>query len=164
VHVAGNLFSDRLLVPGQATETIVGDALEFQIINQLGPRFLFDQHIQMVASGPTASRYRYLTAAEIAADAVTITTADHGGTFLMTGADAATTFTPPAAKVGLMFSFFNNVATHAMNVTPASGSVKLPDADGTAATFALQFGESATIIGTAAGVYQMIMQSEATTD
>lgn len=164
IQVGGSVYSDRIIVPGTAAEGIVGHALEFQIVNQLSRRFLFDRHLQMSVGGPLASRYRYLTAAEIAADAVTVTTADHGRIFLMTGADATTTFTLPAAQVGLMFTVFANVATHKAAIALASGSIKGPDADGTFATCDLNTGESATFVGTAAGEYQMIMQSESTTD
>lgn len=164
IQIAGCLYSDRIVVPDTAAEGIVGHAREYQIYNQLAPRFLLDRHFHMGQGGMEASRYRYLTAAEITADAVTVLESEHRRTFVMTGADANTTFTVPAAEVGLTFSFFNNVATHTMNVTVASGSIKLPDIDGTAATFALQFGESATIIGVTAGEYQMIAQTELTTD
>jgi plastocyanin len=164
VMVAGTLLGNRLLVPGNGTETIVGDALEYQIVSQLAGRFLFDTHIGSADAGWGRARFRRLTAAEITVDAVTVAASDHGRTFIMTGADGNTTFTPPAAKVGLTFHFWNNVATHNLVVTPASGSVKLPDADGTAATFTLGPGESASITGTAAGEYQYLAGCEAATD
>lgn len=165
IQVAGNLYSDRIVIPGTAAEGIVGHALEFLILQQLRPRFLFDRHIASHGgAGQYGARFRYLTAAEIVADAVTVTTADHGRTFLLTGADATTTATLPAAQAGLMFTFFANVATYKWTIALASGSIKLPDADGTASTMDLNFGESATFIGTAAGVYQMVNQSESTTD
>lgn len=165
IQVGGNVYSNRLIIPGNAAEGIVGDALEYQVIQQLQCRFLLDRHLTYAgANGPSSAKFRYLTAAEITADAVTVLASEHGRTFLMTGADGNTTFTLPAAKVGLTYHFFNNVATHNLVFALASGSIKLADADGTATAATLQPGESCTMIGTAAGVYQMYAATEATTD
>lgn len=154
VQVAGNVYSDRVIIPGTAAEGIVGEALEFQVIQQLGARFLFDRHFHMRNAGKEASRFRYLTAAEITADAVTVTTADHGKTFLMDGADGNTTFTLPAAKKGLTFHFAANVNTHSIIIALASGTISLPgDYAATAVTFSE--GESATVVGVTAAQYQL---------
>ena len=160
VYVGGNLLSDRILIPGEAVEGIVGHALEFQIVNQLvGRGFFLDKHYQY---GPAfgGSRFVYLTAAQITADAVTVTTAQHGRTFLMTGADGNTTFTLPAAQVGLTYHFYNNVATYNIVIALASGTLsKAGDSAATAVT--LGPGEAGTFVGVAAGQYQLI-GSEAT--
>lgn len=163
VFIKGNVYSDRLVIKDAADEGMVGHAQEFNILNQLQDRgILLDKHVQY--GNPRGYRPRVLTSAEITADAVSVQTSDHGRTFLMTGADANTTFTLPAAKVGLTFHVWANVATYSALIALASGSISGPDADGTFTTATLQTGESATFVGTAAGVYQMINQTESTTD
>lgn len=154
--VSGNAYSDRILVPGNAAEGIVGDAQEFNIINQLlDKRVLLDKHLQY--GDPLLYRPRYLTAAEVTADAVTVTTANHGRTFVMTGADAHTTFTLPTGVVGLTYTVYANVATYNAVVKAASGTFVIPGdaavAYGTGVTLAP--GESATFVCTAATVYTM---------
>lgn len=156
----GNLYSDRIVVPGTAAEGISGHAREYQILAQLWPRFWLDKHIQQSPLTLGSPRFRYLTAAEITADAVTVTEADNGKTFLMTGADATTTFTLPAAEVGLTFRFMANIA-QTITIAVASGNIAIPG--NVAATGAsLSAGESATFIGVSAGLYQMISNTEAT--
>lgn len=160
VYVGGNVLSNRILIPGEAVEGIVGHAKEFQILEQLAGRgFFLDLHHQY---GPAfgGARFVYLTAAQITADAVTVTTAQHGRTFLMTGADGHTTFTLPAAQVGLTYHFYNNVATHNLVIALASGTLsKAGDSAATGVT--LGAGEAGTFVGVAAGQYQLI-GSEAT--
>lgn len=153
IQVAGNLLSDRIIIPGNAAEGIVGDANEFYVLNQLSRRFLLDRHLAMQVPGGISSRFRYLTAAEITADAVTVTTADHNKTFLMTGGDGTTTFTLPAAKKGLTFHFAANVA-QTITIALASGTLSVPG-NSAATGVSLTTGESATIVGVAAGQYQL---------
>jgi hypothetical protein len=154
VQVAGNLYSDRIIIPGNATEGIVGDAQEFAVISQLGRRFLFDRHLTSAGCDSLSSfRPRFLTAAEITADAVTVTTADHGRLFLMTGGDGTTTFTLPAAKKGLAFGFAANVA-QTITIALASGTLSVPG-NSAATGVSLSTGESAMILGVAAGQYQL---------
>lgn len=152
VFVAGNCYSDRLLVPGNADEGIVGDAQEFNVLNQLtDKRIILDKHVQY--GNAYTYRPRYLTAAEIAADAVTVTTADHGRTFDMAAADATTTVTLPAAKVGLTFTVVSRAA-QTTTIALASGTVVIPG-NAAATGVSLTTGESARFVGVAAGVYWM---------
>jgi hypothetical protein len=158
VLVGGNLYSDRLIIPGNAAESIVADALEYAVLNQLLGRFRLDKHIQYDAS--RSYKPRFMTAAEVAADAVTVLESDHGRTFNFAAADAATAVTVPAAKIGLMFHFVNPVS-QTITIAPASGHIGLPgsmsdDSD------ALTVGEAGTLIGTAAGQYMAIATVEAT--
>jgi len=151
--VGGNLYSDRLYVPGQAAEGLVGQAQEFNVVNQLVDRgFKLDKHLQY--GSPNNFRPRYLTAAEIAADAVTVTTADHGRTFDLSSADATTTVTLPAAKVGLTFTVVSSAA-QTTTIALASGTIVLPG-NAAATGVSLTTGESARFVGIAAGVYYMM--------
>lgn len=159
VQVAGNLYSDRLLIPGEADEGIVGHAQEFNILNQLlDRRFMLDKHIQY--GNPSNFRPKYLTAAQITADAVTVTTADHGRTFLQTGADATTTYTLPAAQVGLMYRFVANIA-QTITLALASGNIAIPG-NVSATGASISAGESCMVVGVSAGLYQLINTTEAT--
>lgn len=166
VMVAGTLYSDKLVVPGTAAEGIVGHAQEFNIFNQLSPRFLLDQHLHLAANGYPGSKFRYLTAAEVTADAVTVTTAEHRRTFLMLGADGNTTFTLPAAKVGLEYTVIASVASHSAIVKAASGTFAIPgDVAVAAATgVTLAPGESATFLGYEAGKYALTNYTQVDTD
>lgn len=158
LFVGGNLYSDRILIPGEADEGIVGHAQEFNVLNQLVDRgFRLDKHLQY--GNPLSYRPRLLTAAEIAADAVTVTTADHGRTFNMVSADATTTVTLPAAKVGLTFTVVSSAA-QTTTIALASGTVIIPG-NAAATGVSLTTGESARFVGIAAGVYWM-MSCEAT--
>lgn len=168
IMVGGNLYSDRLVVPGTAAEGIVGHALEFQILQQLTRRFLLDRHLGMQAgAGPFGSRLRYMTAAEDSAHAVTVLVGDHGKHFVnsqsdgttVTAASAAATFTLPAAQVGLQFTF-SAKAAQTINIALASGNIAQAGAVNNT-TAALTLGESATFIGVAAGLYQLIANCEA---
>lgn len=152
IMVAGNLYSDRLLIPGEADEGIVAHAQEFNVLTQLQDRrFLLDKHLQY--GNPSVFRPRYLTAAEITADAVTVTTADHGRTFDLVSADGTTTVTLPAAKVGLVFKVISRAA-QTTTIALASGTLVIPG-NAAATGVSLTTGESARFIGVAAGVYVM---------
>lgn len=160
VFVAGNAYSDRLLVPGNADEGIVGDAQEFNILNQLvSKRVILDKHIQY--GNPLVYKPRYMTAAEIAADAVTVLTSDHGRTFYFSGADAATAVTLPEPLVGLTFTFVNPVA-QSITLDMTTGKFLTPGAN-TQDTIVLTVGESCRIVGTSSALYYAEI-TEAATD
>lgn len=153
VFVAGNVYSDRLIIKGNADEGIVGDAQEFNVLNQLQDRrVILDKHIQY--GNPYAHRPRFMTAAEIAADAITVTTADHGRTFDMSSADATTTVTLPAAKVGLTFTVYSSAA-QTTTIALASGTMVIPG-NAAATGVSLTTGESARFVGISAGKYVMM--------
>jgi hypothetical protein len=162
IQVAGNLYSDRIIIPGEANEGIVGHAREYQVINQLGRRFLLDRHIHMTANGPFSTRLRVLSAAEITADAVTVVEGDHGRTFINTGADATTTFTLPAAEIGLMFTFHAGV-NQTMTLNRSGSTVFNSPGSISGTSLSITQGETVTVIGIAANVY-MALNHEAATD
>lgn len=150
IQVGGNLLSDRLIVPGQGTEGIVADAQEFNIVNQLTDRgFKLDRHIQY--GNPNVHRPRFMTAAEVIANAVTALTSDHGRTFDLVGATGTVTLTLPAAQVGLTFTVVSRAA-QTTTMALASGTMVLPG-NAAATTLSLTTGESARFVGMAAGVY-----------
>ena len=150
VQIRGNLYSDRILIPAAADEGIVGAALEFHVLNQLVDRgFLLDRHIQY--GNPQVLRPRYLTAAEITADAITVLTSDHGRTFDLVSADGTTTVTLPAAQVGLTFKVISRAA-QTTTIALASGTIVVPG-NAAATSLSLTTGESARFVGVAAGVY-----------
>ena len=157
VWVAGNAYSDRLIIKGNADEGIVGDAQEFNILNQLlDRRIILDKHVQY--GNPVGYRPRYMTTTavtgETALDAVTVQTSDHGRTFDMSAADATTTVTLPAAKVGLTFTVVSSAA-QTTTIALASGTMVIPG-NAAATGVSLTTGESARFVGIAAGKYYMM--------
>jgi hypothetical protein len=159
VMVGGNLYSDRLLIPGEANEGIVGHAQEYNVLNQLSGRFLLDRHIQY--GNPLVYRPRFMTAAEVTADALTVLVSDHGRTFNFAAADGATAVTIPTPQVGLTYTFFNPVA-QTVTITPAAGTFVTPGAANTAA-LSLTIGEQARVVGISSTLY-MAEITEAATD
>lgn len=159
VFVKGNVYSDRLYVPGQAAEGIVADAQEFNILNQLVDRgYLLDKHVQY--GHPLTLRPRYMTAAEIAADAITVLTSDHGRTFDLASADATTTVTLPLPQKGLTFRVVSSAAQTTTMALTATSYLIVPG-NAAATSLSLTTGESCTFIGLDATHYS-VMNSEAT--
>lgn len=159
VLVGGNLLSDRLIVPGQGTEGIVGDAQEFNIVNQLVDRgFKLDRHIHM--GSPRNFRPRYMTAAEVTADAITVLTSDHGRTFDLSAADATTTVTLPLPQKGLTFHVVSSGGQTTTIALTATSYLCIAGSN-TATSLSLTIGESATFVGLNATTY-MVLNHEAT--
>lgn len=186
VMVSGNLYSDRIIIPGNAAEGIVGDALEFLVLNQLRRRFLLDRHLGMLdADAFSGGRIRYFTYAENTANALTLTTAEHGSHVVAqylpatvaqpaNGTPFNNTLTAitndcvvnlPAPQRGLMFHVSTNVATRKMTVKAPSGTFSV--ASNAALAFgtgvAVNEGESAMFVGISATQYQ-VLADEANTD
>lgn len=159
VMVGGNVYSDRIIIPANAAEGIVGDALEFAVLQQLGRRFLFDRHLTML--DPRSLKPRPMTAAEIAADAITVTTADHGRTFTFVGGDGATAVTLPEPQVGLTFHFVNLVS-QTITLDMTTGKFVTPGSI-TQDTISLTVGEQVTLTGLSTTLYRAQI-TEAATD
>lgn len=162
--VSGNAYSDRILVPGNAAEGIVGDAQEWNVVNQLvDKRVLLDKHLQY--GNPLVYRPRYMTTTavtgEVALDAVTVLEADHGRTFNFAAADGATAVTLPEPKVGLTFTFVNPVA-QTITLDIGTGKFATPGAVNQD-TIALTIGESCRVVGISSSVYYAEI-TEAATD
>lgn len=101
VVVKGNIKADWIVVPGETNRGLEGTTYEFLLREQAKGRFLFDDDLGMY----NVNRVRELTAAEISADAVTLTAADHNSILSSRGADATTTVNLPAPRPGLVFYF-----------------------------------------------------------
>lgn len=147
VFVAGNCYSDRLLIPGNASEGIVGDDQEFNVLNQLtDKRIILDKHVQY--GNPYTHRPRYMTAAEISADAISPAdcAALHGRTFDLAAADATTTFTLPAPKVGATCTVVSSAA-QTTTIAVAGGTSLVIPGNAAATSLSLTTGESARFVG-----------------
>ena len=121
VMVNGDLMDDRVLVPTNAEEGLVGDALEFQVRAQAYPRFNFDRSIIRV--GNTFDSRVVIKAADY-----TILATDNGTMFVDTGAAGDVTYDLPAALPGMRFAAAAIVATHDVifDAGPASGTIITP--------------------------------------
>jgi hypothetical protein len=154
VMVRGNLYSDRLIVPGNATEGIVGDAQEFNIVNQLVDRgWLLDKHIQY---GNPLTYRPVVKAADFS-----VLTSDHGKTFYVVGASGAVAASLPEPQVGLTFSFVNGVA-QTVTLDMTTGKFVTPGAI-TTDTISLTLGEQVTLTGITSALYRAQI-TEAATD
>ena len=95
--VGGGLKAADIIVPGQTTYGLAGQAWEFMVRNQLAGRFFFDDDLDGSKVAPKTI--------QTAAAAVTVTLAQNNTTFLNVGATATTTFTLPAPVPGLRYKF-----------------------------------------------------------
>lgn len=149
VMVGGNLYSDRIIIPGNATEGIVADALEFAVIAQLRRRFLFDRHMTQLQSPLVGNRLVAKTAD------FTMTSADNGRHFTNVGAAGTIVPTLPTAVRGLEL-MFSASAAQTMTVT-ASGSDKIASSGSvTGTTYSLTTGKSLLLVGISALLWQAI--------
>lgn len=100
IMMGGGLKAARVLVPGQASVGLSGQALEYLIRAQLGNRFMFDDKPwPMSING-------YAHVAAKTAD-YTVTTLDNNTLFTNKGAAGAVIFTLPAtALLGLRYGFY----------------------------------------------------------
>lgn len=100
IHIAGRLDPAKLIVPGQTSLGISGNASEYDIRNQLGLRVMFGDALQTLPStgwkGPVAKTSSY-----------PVTDADNMTLFTNEGAGGAVTFTLPVSpKKGLRYGFY----------------------------------------------------------
>jgi hypothetical protein len=100
IHIAGRLDPAKLIVPGQTSLGISGNASEYDIRNQLGLRVMFGDALSTLPvmgwKGPVAKTASYA-----------VTDADNMTLFTNEGAAGAVTFTLPASpKKGLKYGFY----------------------------------------------------------
>lgn len=95
ILVGGNLYADKLIIPGETTKGISGKAYEFLLREAMIGRF-------NIADDPTEGGYSYWKTRELAASA-TATVKDHRTHFTNLGAAGAVTLTLPAPLPGLEF-------------------------------------------------------------
>lgn len=158
IVVKGNIKADQIVIAGEANRGLSGKAYEFLLRQQAGDRFLFDDDLGKLVTW----KEREMTAAEITAHAVTLTTADNRTVLSNRGESANTTVMLPAPVPGLEFAF-NVVA--AFNITvdgPATGEFITPATATTADTIVLTaastFEKNVTIkaIRTGASTYKYV--------
>lgn len=114
----GRLLCDKLIIPGQASRGISGNAWEHVLVNALEKRFILNR--TMNYDGPAGIR-------NIAAN-TTLTAADSGIYIENTGATGTVTITLPTAVRGLEYSVFKSV-NQTLNVAGV-----ITDTSGTAQT------------------------------
>lgn len=149
VQIGGNLYSDRIIIPGNAAEGIVGDANEFAVISQLRRRFLFDRHLTQLQTPLAGNRLIAKTAD------FTIVNADNGRHFTNIGASGTIIPTLPTAARGLEF-LFSASAAQTMTIT-ASGSDKIASSGSvTGTTYSLTTGKAILLVGISALLWQAI--------
>jgi|694.fasta_scaffold15194_12 hypothetical protein len=132
IHIAGRLDPAKLIVPGQTTLGISGNASEYDIRNQLGTRVLFGDALQTLPvstwKGPVAKTSASVTVAE----------SDNYTLFTNEGASNAVNFTLPAtAKKGLRYGFYV-VADQNVTVTAGTADTMVVLNDAAADSVALQ--------------------------
>lgn len=155
VMVNGDLMDDRVLVPTNAEEGLVGDALEFQVRAQAYPRFNFDRSIIRVGNTfDSRTRVRITD--------YSVLEADNGTMFLNTGASGAVVLALPVGKIGMRYAA---AAVAAQTVTfssaAASGTIVTPG-DAAATTWAITEGESMEVVCIAAN--QWLLNNNVTVD
>ena len=131
----GMVKASKLIVPGAASATIVGAALEYVIRNALAKNFLLDDKPQWPMGG-----YRKI---RVVTDDTTVTAADHLTLFIANKAGTVT-FTLPTMLEGLEFEF-TSLTDNAMAVvsTPADTLLTVNDI----AADSITLGTSGEIIG-----------------
>jgi hypothetical protein len=124
VVVWGKVRASRLLIPGNSTWSIIGDAYEYVVRTQMASRFaLDDQH--MVT--PTLFNNTGIWIAKTAD--YTVTAADHQNRFSTLGASGAVIFTlPTTATAGLRYEFCA-MADQTMTITSGTADSIITDGD-----------------------------------
>lgn len=115
IMVQGRVKSARLIVPGNASASIIGDSNEYTVRGQMRGRFLFDDEVDKKSFMRSAKAVVAKTAN------YTVLPADNGTFFSTLGAAGAVTFTLPAPLPGLHYTFFNAVDQN-MTVAAAANS------------------------------------------
>lgn len=112
--VKGNIKASSLLIGGNASLSIVGDANEFLIRCALKNKFLFDDDLSfdfnMAALQAKTANYN-------------VKTADNGTFFTTLGAAGEVDFTLPAPQAGLRYTFFNAVGQTMKVLSAAAGQL-----------------------------------------
>lgn len=148
--VGGLLKANQILIPGNASNGIIGDALEFLVRAQLtqGGRFMFDDNYTQDMNGGWT-----LTATKTAD--YTVVAADNNTLFNTVGAAGAVNFTLPAPKPGLRFGFFAAVDQNLVITAAAAGDIIAPNnaaaASVTFSTAGSKIGSFAEVVGIRTG-------------
>lgn len=149
VMVSGCVKADKLLIPGQSSFGISGNAYEHLIRRSMHPRFLFSDRLQ----GNDSGGWHQIVAKT--AD-YTVTGADSNTLFTNRGASGTVNFTLPATPAqGLRFGF-HVVANQTVTLTSGTADTLIVLNDATAdtvslATTSLKIGGHLEVIGDGTG-------------
>lgn len=156
VMVAGPIKADGILVPGQASAGISGQALEHVIRNQMQPRFLFNDKLQSVQNG-VWGKTKVVTGTTL-----TLTDADNGTVITNLGASDVLEITFPAPHIDMRFKVIVGAA-QAITLTPASAGQLVVPGSAAANTLVLpaEIGVQAEIIGLSTGKFAVIVTDAA---
>lgn len=148
VQIAGNLYSDRIIIPGNSTEGIVGDNLEFLVEALLSHRFRLDRHLQFNSGNGVWVAQRTISSGS----PVTITTSLRNTLIDNSGASGSMTYNLPSPKRGLRFLFRRATAQN-MVLDPGTGNSIVADG-ASASTYTLSVAqEFIEITGVSTTVY-----------
>jgi len=130
VLTKGCVKAASLLIGGNASRGIAGDAYEYWVRAQMSPNFTFDDASPKAnAIGPW-QRVEYVTADR------TVVAADHGTLFICQGGSANVNFTLPAMLHGYAFGFYN-AQDYNMTITSAPADTLIVYNDAAADSVAL---------------------------
>jgi len=121
VQVAGTVYSDRLIIPGESTEGIVGKSLEFEVEAQMTGRFVLDRHVEFHRSGAIWTTVRNLPNSN-----VTLTENDRNILWSNALYDATRTVSLPNPKRSLRFLFYAPVQKITLSA-PGGASIVADD-------------------------------------
>ena len=120
VFMSGLVFSDKLIIPGNANLGITGDAQEFNVRTQL-----FYRNISLVEAGNAFQNHPFGGWMNLTTKTAnyTVLTSDNNTLFDNRGAAGAVTFTLPTTPyLGLRYGFYV-VADQSVTVTAAAGKL-----------------------------------------
>lgn len=161
---AGNVKAAHLLIPGEANYGISGTDYEFLLREQMVGRYHVDDDLGKI----TGWKHRDPTAAELTANAGTLTTADHHSRVTNYGEASNFTWTLPAPKPGLEFEFIPLADVDIVLEGPATGEYFVAGAAANSITINDFTASSATNVvrvraeRTAADTYKYIPRPDAT--
>lgn len=152
VAISGGLKASCLLVPGQSSYGLSGQAYEYVIRQQLAKNFMLDDTPQMNAFGWAETR-------AVTAD-TTVTGADNNVLFVVTGGSGVN-FTLPAMLRGYRFGFLNTVDQN-MTITAATADTMITKGDLAAdsvvfSTSSEKIGAHAIALGLASGTGPIVV-------
>ncbi len=145
IAVGGNVKASSILVPGNASYGLAGDANEYYVRSLMAPRFRFDDMHHEHSFDNTFSKVIEKSAS------YTVTADDNNALIVQDGSAGAVTFTLPAitASKGMRFRFYN---TDNQNMVIASAAAGDLIALGNAAANTVTFSTTSQKVGACAEV------------
>jgi len=132
VMVGGQVKPNKLIVPGTTALSIVGNAQEYTIRNQMAGRYILDDNVLGQKGRGYPIQHSWLVYEGNTDGAATITAADDGALFVMDqGRDMAVTL--PAPKRGMIFDFLL-ITDYELSITAATADTLIAYNDATASS------------------------------